>query len=38
MPDALSGLIGFLFDPNLIANYGWRIIDGLGITVIVVGT
>ena len=38
MPDALSGLLGFLIDPGLIATYGWRLLDGLGITLIVVGT
>ncbi len=38
MPDALSGLIAFLFDPGLIATYGWRLLDGLRITTIVVGT
>ena len=38
MPDALSGLLGFLFNPDLLATYGWRLLDGLGITVVVVGT
>lgn len=32
----MAGLFGFLFNTDLLATYGWRLIDGLRITVIVV--
>ena len=36
MGDALQGFVGFVFNTDLLSNYGWRLLDGLRITAIVV--
>lgn len=36
MPDALQSFLGFIFNTDLLAEYGWRLVDGLRITLIVV--
>ncbi len=36
MSDTLSGLLAFVYNADLLSTYGWRLIDGLRITLIVV--
>jgi polar amino acid transport system permease protein len=33
----MQGLLGFLYNADLLSTYGWRLLDGLRITLIVVG-
>jgi polar amino acid transport system permease protein len=35
--ETARGLFGFIFDMDLLSTYGWRLLDGLRITLIVVG-
>lgn len=36
MSDALAGFLAFVFNADLLATYGWRLVDGLRITLLVV--